>query len=161
MDCLLHLKPRTGCNKLLLLKSTHTSLFRPPHNAQNLFVMSFQRTPETTSGTATTWIPLTTAAPSSAIDDCSAARYSAINQTSQHQLTAFDPFFPTIIQTDFKTRCFGLEATSWWDVVRYPKTGDNKVVSVTSLGPLVCPGGYTTAATSPAGDRTHVACCPS
>lgn len=123
--------------------------------------MSFQRSPETTSGTVTTWIPLTTAAPSSGIDDCSAARYAAYNQPTQHELTAFDPFLSTVISVKFATRCFESEATSWWDVVRHPQTGYNQLVTVTSLGPIVCPGGYTTAATSLAGDRTHVACCPS
>jgi hypothetical protein len=110
------------------------------------------KTAETHSGTATSWIPLITAPP---IDRrCGDHLYSP--DDTYHTLVAFDPH----LEATANITCLPREAAKWYMQKNLPfgaKTG-----TVTSLGPMICPNGYTTASRSRKDVRsTMIFCCPS
>ena len=107
--------------------------------------------PETNFGVVTSWLPVPTAWPS--VEQCSSAIYSQYG--SGGVAIAFDPYYG--LNIDQELTCLPPDVTSWWD----QKT-QTPVQTVTSLGPLVCPGLYTTALSSALNSlSTFIACCPS
>ncbi|KAH8800708.1 hypothetical protein F5884DRAFT_713698 [Xylogone sp. PMI_703] len=109
--------------------------------------------PETNGGIVTSWLPLTSAWPS--IAECATGGiYSQIGVNGALAI-ADDPFYG--ISIDGSLTCLPPFATSWWD-----QSILTPLLTRTSLGPVVCPGGYTTATTSVVNDlSTFVGCCPS
>jgi hypothetical protein len=110
------------------------------------------KTAETHSGTTTSWISLITAPP---IDTrCSNHLYSP--DDTYHTLVAFDPHLEAISNIT----CLPREAAEWYTQKILPfgaTTG-----TVTSLGPMICPKGYTTASQSRKDvTSTMIFCCPS
>ena len=109
------------------------------------------KTAETHSGTTTSWISLITAPP---IDPrCSNHLYSP--DDTYHTLVAFDPH----LEATANMTCLPREADKWYMQKILPfgaRTG-----TVTSLGPIICPNGYTTASTSRKDvTSTMIFCCP-
>lgn len=110
------------------------------------------RPAETNGGVVTSWLPVTSAWPS--VEPCSAAIYSQVGNIIGLAAIAFDPFFGENINTELT--CLPPFATSWWD-----QQQQTPAQTVTSLGPLVCPGLYTTATSSILNSMsTFIACCP-
>ncbi|RDW60259.1 hypothetical protein BP5796_11865 [Coleophoma crateriformis] len=117
--------------------------------------MTTTHPPETNSGVVTSWLPVTTAWPS--VSQCSSEIYSQIpfGTNGGALAIAFDPYYAQSI--DSRITCLPPAATLWWD-----QTQQIPAQTVTSLGPFVCPGLYTTASTSNVnGLSTFIACCPS
>jgi len=112
------------------------------------------RLPETNSGTVTSWLPITTTWPT--ITQCSTEIYSQTATVPGENVLAmgFDPYFNTIISPN--VFCLPPEATSWWQ-----QPQQTPQLTVTSIGPIICPGLYSTATTSVLNsESTWVACCP-
>lgn len=108
--------------------------------------------PETNDGIVTSWLPLTTAWPS--ISQCDTALYN-IGPDPVFSLVAYDPFFG--LHVDTRLTCLPPAATTWW----YSQN-QTPLLTVTSIGPVICPEAYTTASTSDGGSgSTLVMCCPS
>lgn len=109
--------------------------------------------PETNGGLVTSWLPITSAWPS--IAECATGGiYSQIGSNGALAI-ADDPYYGVSIDTSLT--CLPPVATSWWS-----QTTATPLLTRISLGPIVCPGGYTTAITSAVNDiSTFVACCPS
>lgn len=108
-------------------------------------------TPEVNSGTTTSWLPLTTAWPSSA--GCESSFYLHPGQPFPY---GWDPglgyFFG---QTQ---RCLPQAVTAWHEQDHQQPDGYTSL----SIRPIVCPAAYTTAATAvQSGSSTLVFCCPS
>lgn len=110
--------------------------------------------PETTSGTITSWLPLTSAA------DLQAGCSSAIQWRSGFaEAVAFDPGFG--ITVDRFARCQPEQVTSWWETNEAALTA-LRVTTRYSIGPIACPEAYTTASTRVKNkSSTEVFCCPS
>lgn len=110
------------------------------------------KTPETHVGTTTSWVAMITSPP---IDPkCSHNFYSPDREL--HTLIAFDPRLNAVANFT----CLPREAAEWYSQKNLPFGATNG--TVTSLGPIVCPGAYTTASTSQKDDiSTMVYCCPS
>lgn len=109
--------------------------------------------PETNSGIVTSWLAVASAWP--AVPQCSTEIYSQIGTGDGLAAIAFDPVFGESIST--QVTCLPPFATSWWN-----QQAQTPLQTVTSIGPLVCPQLYTTAATSALNSAsTFVACCPS
>lgn len=108
--------------------------------------------PETNEGIVTSWLPLTSAWPS--VSQCATGGiYSQLGESGVP--IAYDPFFGVSLEPSIT--CLPPAATSWWS----ESTGIPLLTHV-SIGPVVCPGGYTTATTSVVNNSsTFVACCPS
>jgi hypothetical protein len=109
------------------------------------------KTAETHTGTTTSWMPLITAPP---IDPrCNDHLYSP--DDTYHTLVAFEPH----LEAAANITCLPHEAAKWYTQKNLPfgaKSG-----TVTSLGPMVCPNGYTTASTSRKDvTSTMIFCCP-
>ncbi|ERF75040.1 hypothetical protein EPUS_04822 [Endocarpon pusillum Z07020] len=107
---------------------------------------------ETHNGTTTSWLPLITAPPTDS--RCSSHLYSP--DGAHHTLVACDPHLEAVANIT----CLPREAVEWYTQNNLPYGATTGVV--TSLGPMICPDGYTTASTSKK-DRssTMVFCCPS
>ncbi len=110
------------------------------------------RTAETHAGTTTSWLSMITSPP---IDPrCSYHLYNP--DGAHHTLIAFDPR----LEAAANMTCLPREAAEWYTQENLPfgaTTG-----TVTSLGPMLCPNGYTTASTSEKDvASTMVFCCPS
>lgn len=110
------------------------------------------RTAETRTGTITSWLSLITSPP---IDPrCSDHLYDPDGE--HHTMIAFDPRLEVVANMT----CLPREAAEWYTQKNLPfgaTTG-----TVTSLGPMSCPNGYTTASTRKKDlTSTMVFCCPS
>ncbi|KAJ8066514.1 hypothetical protein OCU04_005572 [Sclerotinia nivalis] len=104
---------------------------------------------QTSSGTITTWLPLSTAWPSTAA--CSSLVYVGGGKDAG-KVFGWDPLYQAVLDTG-SPRCFADEMVSWW----------LEPSSVTiSLGPTFnCPAAYSTVATSVhRAGVTQVFCCP-
>ncbi|CAM1509530.1 Fc.00g032690.m01.CDS01 [Cosmosporella sp. VM-42] len=101
----------------------------------------------------TSWIPMTTAWPSSS--GCESSFWKYVPQT----LAAWDPGYGLFAQLGLS--CLPPEMTSWWNAGSIMSTVDLDSTQY-SIGPIVCPEAYYTATTFVnAGSSTQVACCPS
>jgi hypothetical protein len=108
--------------------------------------------PETNGGIVTSWLPLTSTWPS--VAECATGGiYSQIGANGAMAI-ADDPFYGISINRSLT--CLPPFATLWWSQsITIP------LLTHTSLGPFVCPGGYTTATASVVNDiSTFVGCCP-
>ncbi|TEY85736.1 hypothetical protein BOTCAL_0013g00440 [Botryotinia calthae] len=104
---------------------------------------------QTSSATITTWLPLSTAWPSTAA--CSSLVYVGSGKDAG-KVFGWDPLYQAVLDTG-SPRCFADEMASWW----------LEPSSVTiSLGPTFnCPAAYSTVATSVhSAGVTQVFCCP-
>ncbi|KAF7961122.1 hypothetical protein EAE96_000789 [Botrytis aclada] len=104
---------------------------------------------QTSSATITTWLPLSTAWPSTAA--CSSLVYVGSGKDAA-KVFGWDPLYQAVLDTG-SPRCFADEMASWW----------LEPSSVTiSLGPTFnCPAAYSTVATSVhSAGLTQVFCCP-
>ncbi|KAK6612099.1 hypothetical protein H4I96_01312 [Botrytis cinerea] len=104
---------------------------------------------QTSSATITTWLPLSTAWPSTAA--CSSLVYVGSGKDAA-KVFGWDPLYQAVLDTG-SPRCFADEMASWW----------LEPSSVTiSLGPTFnCPAAYSTVATSVhSAGVTQVFCCP-
>ena len=104
---------------------------------------------QTSSATITTWLPLSTAWPSTAA--CSSLVYVGSGKDAA-KVFGWDPLYQAVLDTG-SPRCFADEMASWW----------LEPSSVTiSLGPIFnCPAAYSTVATSVhSAGVTQVFCCP-
>lgn len=104
--------------------------------------------PVTNAGIVTSWLPITTAWPSSAA--CSTLVWEGY---PPYQVI-YDPGYG--ISVDLSLKCLPPAATTWWE-----QDHSNLGTTSFSLGPIVCPQAYTTASTSVQDSSTFVACCPS
>ncbi|PMD32307.1 hypothetical protein L207DRAFT_572109 [Hyaloscypha variabilis F] len=105
--------------------------------------------PETHNGIVTSWIPLTSAYPSSS--GCDTLWWSVVVST----LAVWDPGYGLTV--DSNVHCVPPPVTSWWDQANL---GANSLTQL-SIGPITCPVDYTTVATSIVDETsTFVACCP-
>jgi len=111
---------------------------------------AFDKAPETNGRMVTSWLPVTTAFPSS--PGCSDLVWSYVPNT----LAVWDPGYG--ISVDAEASCQPRAVTTWWDAERL---GRNSLTTL-SLGPLTCPEAYYTARTSVKDpSSTFVGCCPS
>src|SRR5215469_1064971 len=102
------------------------------------------RPPETNAGITTSWLPMSTAWPSTPGCESSIWIYGP-------WLAAWDPGYGRYVQSDLQ--CLPSQVTTWWESV-------NSVTQY-SLGPIVCPVAYSTATMSVnAEGSTFVGCCP-
>ncbi|KUJ11608.1 uncharacterized protein LY89DRAFT_722728 [Mollisia scopiformis] len=114
--------------------------------------------PETSFGTVTSWLPLTT--PFVSPDGCSSALWArwGFIQSESYNALAFDPSYDGI-SFDGRLSCLPPEAKLWWERDSSVKSG---VSTEYSIGLIVCPQDYATVGTSIVGaGSTWVACCPS
>ncbi|KAF1827946.1 uncharacterized protein K489DRAFT_32124 [Dissoconium aciculare CBS 342.82] len=106
--------------------------------------------PKTQGGTVTSFLPLTTTytAPASC---------SSIFQLEGPDLVAFDPAYA--LRVDSKVVCNPSAVTSWWlQALLGVNTADHTDIQ---LGPLVCPSGWQTLASSVSDkSSTFAFCCP-
>ena len=110
------------------------------------------RTAETHTGTTTSWLSLITSPPPDS--RCSHHLYSP--DGAYNTLIAFDPR----LETAANITCLPQEAAEWYTQKNLPFGATTGIV--TSLGPMICPGGYTTASISKKdASSTMVFCCPS
>lgn len=108
-------------------------------------------TPEVNSGTTTSWLPLTDSWPSSS--GCASSFFLYPGQPAP---VAWDPGYGYFYGG--QPRCLPPVATTWWE--QNHQGGDQ--FTILSIRPIVCPGAFTTAATSvQSGSSTLVLCCPS
>lgn len=106
---------------------------------------------ETTDGTVTSFIPLTTAWPSSS--GC-----ASIFRLNGPSLVAYDPGYGLDIDTD--VMCAPPAVTTWWEQGHLFGGGSRH--TAVSIGPLTCPEDFTTATSSIRdGSSTLAMCCPS
>lgn len=106
---------------------------------------------ETNDDTVTSFIPLTTAWPSSSGCD----HYFRLNGAS---LMAYDPGYG--LEIDRNVICAPPAVTTWWEQGRLG--GGNQYHTAVSIGPMVCPEGFSTVITSVKDDTSTLAmCCPS
>lgn len=106
---------------------------------------------ETIDGTVTSFIPLTTAWPSSSECD----HYFRLNGAS---LMAYDPGYG--LEIDRNVICAPPAVTTWWEQGRLG--GGNQYHTAVSIGPMVCPEAFSTVVTSVKdGTSTLAMCCPS
>jgi hypothetical protein len=110
------------------------------------------KTAETHAGTTTSWLPIITSPP---IDPrCSKHLYSP--DRTYNTLIAFDPR----LEDAANMTCLPREAAEWYR--QRPLPFGATTGTVTSLGPMICPKGYTTASTRKKDvTSTMVFCCPS
>ncbi|QSZ29616.1 hypothetical protein DSL72_004132 [Monilinia vaccinii-corymbosi] len=101
---------------------------------------------QTSSATTTTWLPLSTAWPSTAA--CSSLVYIGTGKDAG-KLFGWDPLYQAVLDTG-SPRCFADEMVSWW------------FGTTISLGPTFnCPAAYSTVATSVhSAGVTQIFCCP-
>jgi hypothetical protein len=99
--------------------------------------MSGVHPPETSQGTVTSWLPLTTAGPSS--QPCFSTFLAHGNFATGEIAYLFDPSYG--ISVDPNMRCLPPEVTTWRAQTFLGDTG-----TTVGLGPFVCPAAYTTAA---------------
>jgi hypothetical protein len=127
--------------------------FTPFPTARRRNMTSVVHPPETNGGIVTSWLPITSAWPS--IPECATGGiYSQLGGNGALAI-ADDPYYG--ISIDTALTCLPPVATSWWD-----QSSATPLLTHISLGPIVCPGGYTTATTSAVNDiSTFIACCPS
>ncbi|KAB8304943.1 hypothetical protein EYC80_004260 [Monilinia laxa] len=104
---------------------------------------------QTSSTTVTTWLPLSTAWPSTAA--CSSLVYVGTGKDAG-KIFGWDPLYQAVLDTG-SPRCFAEEMVTWWF---QPSS------AVISLGPTFhCPAAYSTVATSVhSAGVTQVFCCP-
>ncbi|KAH8657209.1 hypothetical protein BGZ60DRAFT_532056 [Tricladium varicosporioides] len=106
----------------------------------------------------TSWLPLTTPAPSPLPSGCASAfRLELLPGTTSNASTtniiAYDPWYGQAIDTSMRS-CLAWEQTQWW--------AQEKSSTVINLGPFACPAPYTTATQSILNAQTTlVGCCPS
>ena len=120
--------------------------------------MATTRSPETNFNTVTSWLPLTTTFPYQS--GCSSAIWARLGfvQSETFDAVAFDPGYG--ITVDPAVTCMPSQVTLWWETETAPVL--NGLTTRYSVGPIVCPGGFTTAGTSVVNEQsTQVACCPS
>ena len=131
----------------LMANMIYNSLSAPSRNPSYA-----SRTAETHAGTTTSWLSLITSPP---LDPrCSNHLYSP--DGAYHTLIAFDPRLETVANIT----CYPQEAAKWYTQNNLPFGAT--IGRVTSLGPMICPNGYTTASTSRKDvTSTMVFCCPS
>ncbi|KAL4781236.1 hypothetical protein BJX76DRAFT_363757 [Aspergillus varians] len=107
--------------------------------------------PETNGNAVTSFIPLTTAFPSSS----GCGSYFRLNGPS---LMAYDPGYGLEIDTD--VRCAPPAVTTWWEQALLG--GGGEYHTGVSIGPMTCPEAFTTVVTSVKdGTSTLAMCCPS
>lgn len=102
------------------------------------------------SGDVVSFIPLTTTF--SAPRSC-----SSIFRLDGPSLMAYDPGYAVEINSD--VICGPPAVTTWWEQARLG-VGPSDHTAL-SIGPLTCPGPFTTATTSVQDGSTSVFCCPS
>ena len=108
------------------------------------------RPAETNNGVTTSWLPMTTAWPSSA--GCEKSFWKKVSTL----LVDWDPGYGLSVQHGLS--CHPPEMTQWWNA---PMLGVDTKATQYSMGPVVCPKAYTTATKSTmGGGRTLVGCCP-
>lgn len=107
------------------------------------------------NGVWTSWLPVTTAWTSqSACNSAVWARYG-IQPSNNYWPYIYDPAYGQSVANT--PTCLPPQATQWWDG-DVTSTG---TITRFSLGPIVCPGAYTTVSTSLVSDSsTSVICCP-
>jgi hypothetical protein len=109
--------------------------------------------PETNGGIVTSWLPLTSTWPS--VAECATGGIYSQMGANGALAIAYDPYYGMSI--DRSLTCLPPFATAWWS-----QSTTTPLLTHTSLGPFVCPGGYTTATSSVVNDiSTFVGCCPS
>jgi hypothetical protein len=105
------------------------------------------------AGIVTSWLPVTSAWP--VIAECATGGIYTQQGGVGAVAIADDPYFGLNINSSLT--CLPPFATLWWG-----ESASVPVLTHTSLGPLVCPGGYTPASTKVINAQsTFVACCPS
>lgn len=117
------------------------------------------QSPETTSGTVTSWLPLTTNFPLPV--QCSSLIWARLGFTASihDDAVVFDPGYG--ITVDTAVSCVPEAVTRWWET-EDPSLVVAGLTTRFSIGPLLCPEAYTTAGTSLIDkSRTQVICCPS
>lgn len=108
------------------------------------------RSPDSSTGTVTSWIPFNTPY-SMHVEDCTSAFWA-----SDSELVAWDPGYG--ISVNHNLRCVPQAVTTWW---AQGWLGLN-TETVVSIGPLTCPEAFRQVATHVEDEtRTRVACCPS
>ncbi|RHZ72042.1 hypothetical protein CDV55_106432 [Aspergillus turcosus] len=106
---------------------------------------------ETNAGTVTSFIPLTTAWPSSS----GCGSYFRLDGPS---LMAYDPGYGLAIDTN--VICAPPAVTTWWE--QGLLDGGNQYHTAVSIGPMTCPEAFSTVVTSVKdGISTLAMCCPS
>ena len=106
---------------------------------------------ETNNGVVTSWIPLSTAWPSSS----GCADSFRLDGPS---LMAFDPGYG--LNVNPSVTCEPPEVTTWWEQGLLGG-GDSSGHTAVSIGPLVCPESFVTVATSIKNYSSTLAmCCP-
>lgn len=110
------------------------------------------KTAEAHTGTTTSWLPLVTSPPTD--PRCSKHLYNP--DGAHYTLIAFDPW----LEGAANITCLPREAAEWYTQRNLPFGATTGIV--TSLGPMQCPNGYTTASSSKKNAAsTMVFCCPS
>lgn len=105
---------------------------------------------ETSDGTVTSFIPLTTVWPSSS----GCASYFRLNGPS---LVAWDPGYG--LEIDTNVRCAPPAVTTWWE--QGALGGGGSEHTAVSIGPLTCPQDFSTVASSVKDNSSTLAmCCP-
>ncbi|KAI0595169.1 hypothetical protein F4775DRAFT_570407 [Biscogniauxia sp. FL1348] len=106
---------------------------------------------ESSSGTVTSFIPLTTTfTPTAGCTD-----FFRLNGAS---LVAFDPGYG--LDIDSNVRCLPSAVTTWWEQGRFGDASDGAHTAV-SIGPLTCPDKWPTVASSVKDSSSTLAmCCP-
>lgn len=106
---------------------------------------------ETNSGTVTSYLPLTTAWPSSS--GC-----ASIYRLNGPSLVAWDPGYGLDVNSDVV--CDAPEVTTWWEQGLLGNGGT--LPTRISLGPFTCPEAFSTMKSSVKdASSTLVMCCPS
>ncbi|EPE34386.1 hypothetical protein GLAREA_10080 [Glarea lozoyensis ATCC 20868] len=106
---------------------------------------------ETSTGTVTSWLPIIT--PFSAASVSPGCSYPAVAQTTRS--SRWMAYYGWGSQLE---ACLPTEVYKWWQTTSKPTAG---LYTIFSMGPIVCPTGYTTATEiSIAPRRFQVACCP-
>jgi len=113
--------------------------------------------PKSASNTITSWIPLTTEFPF--LEACSTAFIAnlKLNVKSDFPPYAFDPKYSFRVNPTVK--CMPDQAALWWSY-EAKSLVQQGVTTQYSLGPVVCPEAYTTAARTILNGYEEVACCP-
>ncbi|PYH44695.1 uncharacterized protein BP01DRAFT_383262 [Aspergillus saccharolyticus JOP 1030-1] len=113
--------------------------------------MSLTYPPETNSGTVTSYLPLTTAWPSSS----GCASYFRLDRPT---LVAWDPGYG--LDVNHNIACEAPEVTTWWEQGLLGNGGT--LPTRVSLGPFTCPEGFATMKSSIKDAYSTLAmCCPS
>lgn len=133
----------------------------PIHRLSSTFRIRFSMSsfaPITQFGTVTSFIPLTTAWPTHS--GCSSVffQHEFGNPVRESNPVVFDPGLQVVANISGNpVDCLPVEVIDWWLQADYSLTS-----TVLSIGPMTCPDGYGTSASSKVDQITaFIACCPS